>query len=62
MKTLKCGFKWEDDDDEDGLHHLCQCIRRPGHEGNHVSFPSGLERPQAPQKELIDKTKDYANN
>lgn len=37
MRTEKCGFRWQ------AWSKPQECIRLKGHEGNHVSYPSGAE-------------------
>ncbi len=55
MNYERCDVKWQEDAGGYGLIHA-SCIRKPGHEGNHVSYPSGSEFSNTPQKKIKDKT------
>lgn len=56
-----CNFTWDAEHPEYTI--LCMCFRKAGHEGNHVSHPSGEEAPQTSSndKQIIDKTNEYKN-
>lgn len=52
--SSKCNLAWKAKTKDDYLVH-CTCIRKVGHEGNHVSYPSGEELEQTPTKKPKSK-------
>lgn len=54
MIVSRCKFKWEAYDGDSRVY--CECIRKPDHEGNHVSYPSGEELKQVVAKKPKEKS------